>query len=92
MSVHVIGSHAEIVDAINKFSWKYHSQFFKVRDLGQSYLANPVSTSHVTPLAKELRDVLVSWGAGGRKAPDVQSPLHFQETLADQASTRRYRV
>jgi len=84
MPVQIIGSHTDIVDAINKFSWKYHSQFFRVRALAQSYLAGPIGTSHVTALAKELREVLVSWGAGGRKAPDVQSPLHFEETLADQ--------
>jgi hypothetical protein len=84
MSVHIVGSHADIVDSINKFSGKYHSQFFKVRAIGQSYLASPVSTGHVTPLTKELRDVLVSWGAGGRKAPDVQSALHFEAILSDQ--------
>lgn len=83
VAVHIVGTHRSIVNAIDSFSHAYHGDFFGVRGLGRTYLAAPVSPATVSPLAKELRDVLCRWGAGKQKAPAVQPLTAFVATLSN---------
>jgi hypothetical protein len=72
----------QITDAINSFSHTYHDEFSEVRAIGRKYLAEATPTdSVVADLARALRDVLGSWGAGKRKAPRLQSAGEFTNVL-----------
>jgi len=78
----ITGNPAQVAAAIDGFPATYHADFFRVRPRGRAYATTPVSNAAAMALAQPLRDVLLSWGAGTRKAPMVRSLTEIESTLA----------
>ena len=76
----VVASRSTIVKAINKFNSGYHNDYRLVRMLAKEYLAEPIR-ENVASLAVALRTVLEGWGAGKRKAPNVQELAALEAAL-----------
>jgi hypothetical protein len=86
VTVRIIGDAGQITDAINRFSSAYHADFSEVRAIGRQYLDEAVPTdSIVADLAQALRKVLSRWGAGERKAPQLQDEREFANVLRQSA-------
>jgi hypothetical protein len=83
MTLQIIANQEQIVAAINGFPDNYHQDFFRVRALARTYLAEPQYAVTVDPLSHELRRVLANWGAGRREAPQLQPFHQFQAVLMD---------
>jgi hypothetical protein len=91
MAITIVGTPAQVTEAINTFSGAYHLGFNTVRNLGTQYLqtAQPIPTA-VIPLARELRAVLHQWGAaepgmpvpGAPGAPVMHDIATFEQTLS----------
>jgi hypothetical protein len=77
----IVGSAANISNAINSFLHAYHADYSWVRAHGQAYVAAPLSHSTVAPLARALRCVLERWGAETRGAPTLRPIAEFEGTL-----------
>jgi hypothetical protein len=92
MPVDIVGTHEDIVNAINCFSQDYHNNFFTVRALARPYLDAAPIPATVVPLANSLRDVLIRFGAGERKAPSLRPVNQCIETLSEPGlhATLRY--
>jgi hypothetical protein len=73
MALELTGNPREIAQAIDSFPAHYHADYARVRDLGRVYLSeNPVTPDACRKLARSLRCVLESFGAGRRKAPKLR--------------------
>jgi len=82
MPVAIVGRRGDISHLVTHFSSTYHSDFWRVRRLGRTYLdaAHPGAAAGV--LAATLSAALGSWGAGLRKAPALQSIHSMTNSLA----------
>lgn len=80
MRLTVVAPQAAIVAAINMFDSGYHNDYRSVSRLAMPYLAAPTK-ENAAPLAAALTTVLISWGAGKRKAPNVQTLPTLEATL-----------
>lgn len=70
MGLSVIGTHKELVNAINLFDASYHADYFSVRALAKEYLLSPVpERNNVNALATVLHVVMKRYGAERQKAP-----------------------
>lgn len=82
----VVGSAAQISEAIDSFPIGYHRGFFRVRAIGRQYLADPQPTpAAASSLARGLHRVLTEWGAGKRKAPRLRSIPEIEAALLEPA-------
>jgi len=74
VSVKVRDNAQLITRAINDFPSNYQVGYFKCRAIGRRYLAEATPADDlVTELANSVRCTLKDWGAGKRKAPELQS-------------------
>ena len=82
MPIRVTGDTRQITEAINGFPANYQTDFSEVRAIGRQYLTGAQPTDKVvSDLAMALRCVLRYWGAGKRKAPEVQTMQKFKNVL-----------
>jgi hypothetical protein len=74
----------QITNSINRFRTDYHKDYFIVREISRKYLSDSKPNSAtVALLAKGLRQVLINWGAGKRKAPKPRGIIDFERALTD---------
>ncbi|MDP9531238.1 hypothetical protein Q7L38_01545 [Pseudomonas protegens] len=78
----VIGEEQDIRSAINSFNSSYHEDFFRVREVSKAYLATP-TPHNAELLADVLRNALLNWGAGSRKAPILHLPAEAAAGLCN---------
>lgn len=84
MDLQLIGSSAEITNAINAFDTGYHHDFFKVRSIGRRYVTeNSPPQIVASALAISICPVLKAWGAGKREAPQLRSEQELTQTFSD---------
>ena len=82
MPVRITGTVGQIAEAVKDFSAAYHADFAEVRELARGYLtASQPSEDNVMELARQLRCVLGSWGAGKREAPQLRGREDFANVL-----------
>ncbi len=80
----IIGDEIQLLNTINGFPKDYHTDYFIVREISRKYLSeSKPNNATVTSLAKALQQVLINWGAGGRKAPKPRDIKDFERTLID---------
>ena len=74
----------QIKNTIDGFRKDYHSDYLIVRELSKKYMSdsNP-NISTVSALARGLRQVLINWGAGQRKAPKPRGVNDLEKALND---------
>jgi len=84
LRVRIVGKASQIANAVRDFPAAFHADFREVRPLAQQYLnESPPSERTIAPLARELRCVLGSWGAGKREAPELLGRDEFVRVLGD---------
>ena len=82
--VRITATAGQIAKAVKEFSAAYHADFAEVRRLARGYIAeSPPSEDNVRDLARELRCVLGSWGAGKREAPKMVACEDFANVLRE---------
>ena len=82
MRLRLTESSIEIATTVNAFSRVYHDDYFGVRPIARKWIAEE-SPAEATSneLIKQVRRVLISWGAGKREAPRLSSEKDFAEAL-----------
>jgi hypothetical protein len=84
MHLQIIGDSSSIAAVIDEFSHEYHEDFFEARSIACEYLADShIKEENIRYLACCLRSVLISWGAGKRKAPKVHRDAELTSFLRD---------
>lgn len=84
MTVKVLDNAQLITDAINGFPRGYQEGYFKCRAIGRRYLSEATPADDlVTELASSVRCTLKDWGAGKRKAPELQSDGEVSNALRE---------
>jgi hypothetical protein len=80
--VNLINQEKIVTDAINDFKTQYHKDFFATKNAAEEYIASH-NLENCIKLARILKSVLMSWGAGKRRAPSVKSEEMLVEALQD---------
>lgn len=89
IAIQLVGGIRDVTAALDAFPVDYHYDFFAVRKSSKPYLASTDGKSDSTAtLSRQLRKALLNWGAGKRKAPDVQDVDVLNSALQEPAVHR----
>jgi len=75
------GTAADLANQINNFNPKYHEEFFTTNQHSKQYLSAEPVVKNSEYLAASLYSTLISWGAGKRAAPSVNSVDSISKVL-----------
>lgn len=78
MGLRLAESSIGIATTVNAFSRVYHDDYFRARPVVRKWIADePPAEATTNELIRQVRRVLISWGAGKREAPRLSSEEDF---------------
>jgi len=82
MRLRLTESSIGIATTVNAFSRVYHDDYFRVRPIARKWIAEESRAGATSnELIRQVRRVLLSWGAGKREAPRLSSEEDFAEAF-----------